>query len=40
MINHGDTEHDGHPLVRKRIEGDVNEVFPASVDAAILMSGG
>lgn len=40
VLNLGDTEHDGHPLVRKRIEGDVNEVFPAAVDAAILMGGG
>ena len=38
IINQGPTEHDDHPLVSKRIEGDLLEVLPAAVDAALSMS--
>ena len=36
IINRGPTEHDGNPLVSLRLEGDVAEIFPPAVDAAIL----
>jgi NAD-dependent protein deacetylase/lipoamidase len=35
IVNRGETEHDGLPLVTLRIEGDVGEVFPAAVAAAL-----
>ena len=35
IVNRGDTDHDGHPLVTLRIDGDVDEVFPSAVDAAL-----
>jgi NAD-dependent SIR2 family protein deacetylase len=35
IINRGATEHDHEPSVSLRIEGEVSEVFPAAVDAAL-----
>ena len=35
IINRGATEHDDEPRVALRIEGEVNEIFPAAVDAAL-----
>lgn len=36
IINRGPTEHDDSPLVSLRLEGDVAEIFPTAVDAALL----
>ena len=36
IINRGPTEHDGEPCVSLRLEGEVNEIFPAAVEAALL----
>ena len=35
ILNRGETDHDRHPAVTLRIEGEVGEIFPASVDAAL-----
>lgn len=35
IINRGPTEHDDHPEVTLRIEGDVNEIFPQAVAASL-----
>lgn len=35
IINRGLTEHDGHRGVTLRIEGEVGEIFPAAVNAAL-----
>jgi NAD-dependent deacetylase len=35
IINRGATEHDQEPSVSLRIEGEVNEIFPRAVDAAL-----
>ena len=35
IINRGATEHDDEPRVSLRIEGEVSEIFPAAVDAAL-----
>lgn len=35
VINRGPTDHDGDPAVALRIEGDVAEIFPAAVQAAL-----
>lgn len=35
VINRGPTDHDFHPCVTLRLEGDVGEIFPAAVDAAL-----
>ena len=35
VINRGDTDHDDHPALALRVEGDVAAVFPAAVSAAI-----
>ena len=35
IINRGATDHDRSPLVSLRIEGDVGDVFPAAVAAAV-----
>jgi len=35
VINRGATDHDAHPAVRLRLEGDVVEIFPPAVDAAL-----
>jgi NAD-dependent deacetylase len=34
IINRGETDHDGHPLVSLRLEGDVGQIFPLAVVAA------
>src|SRR4051794_5704592 len=34
IINRGATDHDGHPSVALRLEGEVGEIFPAAVDQA------
>lgn len=36
VINRGPTDHDQEPSVSLRIEGDLAEIFPAAVDAALL----
>ncbi|MEY2560121.1 MAG: NAD-dependent deacetylase [Verrucomicrobiota bacterium] len=35
IINRGATEHDREPSVSLRIEGEVSEIFPAAVEAAL-----
>jgi NAD-dependent deacetylase len=35
IVNRGETEHDTHPAVTLRLEGDVVEIFPAAVEAAL-----
>jgi NAD-dependent deacetylase len=35
IVNRGATEHDDEPAVTLRIEGEVNEIFPAAVAAAL-----
>jgi NAD-dependent protein deacetylase/lipoamidase len=35
VVNRGETEHDGHPAVTLRLEGDVTEIVPAAVAAAL-----
>jgi NAD-dependent deacetylase len=35
IINRGPTEHDGHPAVSLRLEGDVVEIFSPAVEMAI-----
>jgi NAD-dependent deacetylase len=35
IINRGATDHDGCGAVTLRLEGEVGEIFPASVDAAL-----
>jgi NAD-dependent deacetylase len=35
IINRGATEHDDEPRVSLRIEGEVSEIFPAAVEAAL-----
>ncbi|MEA3207008.1 MAG: NAD-dependent deacetylase [Chthoniobacter sp.] len=35
IINRGETEHDGEPSVSVRLEGEVGELFPAAVKAAL-----
>jgi NAD-dependent protein deacetylase/lipoamidase len=35
IVNQGETEHDALAVVTLRIEGDVGEVFPAAVEAAL-----
>lgn len=37
IINRGETDHDHEPAVSLRIEGDVGEVFPAAVEAALAI---
>ncbi|MGI9087822.1 MAG: SIR2 family NAD-dependent protein deacylase [Chthoniobacterales bacterium] len=34
IVNRGETEHDGEPAVTLRLEGEVNEIFPAAVEEA------
>ncbi len=36
IINRGPTEHDEEPCVSLRLEGEVNEIFPAAVEQALL----
>jgi NAD-dependent deacetylase len=35
IVNRGATDHDAHPGVTLRLEGDVVEIFPPAVDAAL-----
>jgi NAD-dependent deacetylase len=35
VINRGETDHDADPAVTLRIEGDVGEIFPPAVEAAL-----
>ncbi len=35
IVNCGATDHDAHPAVTLRLEGDVVEIFPPAVDAAV-----
>jgi len=35
IVNRGVTEHDAHPRVTLRLEGDVAEIFPAAVEAVV-----
>jgi NAD-dependent deacetylase len=35
IVNRGDTDHDHEPAVSLRIEGDVADIFPAAVEAAL-----
>ena len=35
IINRGPTDHDGESSVTLRLEGEVNEIFPAAVDTAL-----
>jgi NAD-dependent deacetylase len=35
IVNRGPTDHDGHPSVALRLEGDVVELFPPAVRAAL-----
>ena len=36
IINRGATEHDAEPCVSLRLEGEVNDIFPAAVAAALV----
>ena len=38
VINRGATDHDHEPALSLRIEGDVAEIFPAAVEAALAMA--
>jgi NAD-dependent deacetylase len=35
VINRGATDHDDEPSVTLRLEGEVNEIFPAAVNIAL-----
>ncbi len=35
IVNRGETEHDGHPAVTLRLEGDVTAIVPPAVEAAL-----
>jgi hypothetical protein len=35
IVNRGPTDQDSHPAVTLRLEGDVVEIFPPAVDAAL-----
>jgi NAD-dependent deacetylase len=35
IVNRGPTDHDGHPAVTLRLDGDVTVIVPAAVDAAV-----
>jgi len=35
IVNRGATEHDGHPAVTLRLDGDVGEILPPAVEAAL-----
>ncbi len=38
IVNRGATEHDGHPSVTLRLEGDVDDILPAAVTCAVRAS--
>ena len=35
VVNRGPTEHDGHPAVTLRLDGDVTALVPPAIDAAL-----
>ena len=35
IVNRGPTDHDGHPAVTLRLDGDVTEIVPAAVERAL-----
>ena len=35
IVNRGPSDHDGHPAVTLRLEGDVTTIFPSAVDASL-----
>jgi len=35
IVNRGPSDHDGHPAVTLRLEGDVTTIFPSAVDEAL-----
>lgn len=35
IVNRGETDHDGHPLVTLRLDGDVTEIVPEAVSLAL-----
>lgn len=35
VLNRGGTDHDGHPAVTLRLDGDVQAIFPPAVEAAL-----
>jgi NAD-dependent deacetylase len=35
IINRGETDHDDEPCVSLRLDGEVGEIFPRAVDAAV-----
>jgi NAD-dependent deacetylase len=37
IVNRGPTAHDAHPSVTLRLEGDVTEIVPAAVEAALAL---
>ena len=37
IVNRGDTEHDGHPSVTLRLDGDLTAIVPAAVRAALAV---
>jgi NAD-dependent deacetylase len=39
IINRGETDHDGEPCVSLRLDGEVTEIFPRSVDESLTLSG-
>lgn len=38
VINRGETDHDAHPLLTLRIEGDVEEIFPPAVATGLALN--
>jgi NAD-dependent deacetylase len=38
IINRGETDHDFQPCVSLRLEGEVTEIFPPAVEAALLVA--
>ena len=39
VVNRGVTEHDDHPAVTLRLDGDVTEIVPPAVAAALVGDG-
>ena len=39
IINRGATDHDHEPCVTLRLEGEASEIFPAAVEAALVVAG-
>ena len=40
IVNQGETEHDGHPSVTLRLDGDVTAIVPPAVQAALALQQG